>query len=51
MVSCTNVPQPTISQHLTILRAAGIIKANRQGNQMLYSVCSDQARAIIRGLA
>ena len=50
MVACTSVPQPTVSQHLNILKAAGIIKAERAGNQMLYSVCSPEARQIVRAL-
>ena len=51
MVECTGVPQPTVSQHLNILKAAGILKGHREGNQMLYSVCSEEARKIIKALA
>lgn len=51
MVSCTGVPQPTVSQHLTILRMAGIISCKRDGNSMLYSVCSADAKKIIKTLA
>jgi len=47
MVDCTAVPQPTVSQHLNILKAAGLIKAERDGNQMFYSVCSDEAKKIV----
>jgi ArsR family transcriptional regulator len=50
MVECTSVPQPTVSQHLTILKNAGIIECQRDGNQMLYSVCSEEARKIIDSL-
>jgi ArsR family transcriptional regulator len=50
MVECTGVPQPTVSQHLNILRAAGIIEGNRVGNQVHYSVCSPEARKIVTGL-
>jgi DNA-binding transcriptional ArsR family regulator len=50
MVQCTGVPQPTISQHLNILKAAGIIEGVREGNQVHYSVCSPEARAIVSGL-
>ncbi len=47
MAHCTNVPQPTISQHLTILKAAGILESERSGNEMHYSVCNAEARKII----
>ncbi|MBN8216332.1 MAG: winged helix-turn-helix transcriptional regulator [Spirochaetes bacterium] len=50
MVDCTGVPQPTVSQHLSILKAAGVLCARREGNQMVYSVCSDEARKVMRAL-
>ena len=50
MVDCLVVPQPTVSQHLNILKGAGIITGKRAGNQMLYKVCSDEAKKIINAL-
>ena len=50
MVDCTGVPQPTVSQHLNILKAAGILDGHRDGNQMLYSVCNNEARKIVEAL-
>jgi DNA-binding transcriptional ArsR family regulator len=50
MVECTGVPQPTVSQHLNILKAAGILECERAGNQMHYSVCSAEARKIVTAL-
>jgi DNA-binding transcriptional ArsR family regulator len=50
MTHCTNVPQPTVSQHLNILKAAGILEAKRAGNEMRYSVCSNEARKIVLAL-
>jgi DNA-binding transcriptional ArsR family regulator len=50
MVACTSVPQPTVSQHLNVLRAAGIIECKREGTQMFYSVCSADARRIVSAL-
>lgn len=50
MVECTSVPQPTVSQHLNVLRAAGIIECHREGNQMVYSVSNDEARQIVESL-
>ena len=50
MVECTNVPQPTVSQHLNVLRAAGIIEYKRVGTQMFYSICSAETRKIVATL-
>jgi ArsR family transcriptional regulator len=50
MVECIGVPQPTVSQHLNILKAAGIIEGERVGNQVHYSVCSAEARKIVHAL-
>ena len=50
MVQCVNVPQPTVSQHLNILKAAGIIKGERMGNQVCYSVCCPEAVKIVCAL-
>ena len=50
LVDCLKVPQPTVSQHLHILKAAGILEANRTGNQIHYSVCNPDVRKIITAL-
>jgi DNA-binding transcriptional ArsR family regulator len=50
MVECAGVPQPTVSQHLNILKAAGILTCEREGNQILYSVSSDEAKKIVKAL-
>jgi DNA-binding transcriptional ArsR family regulator len=50
MVDCTNVPQPTVSQHLNILKAAGVIEGKRVGNSILYSACCDEVKKIIVAL-
>jgi DNA-binding transcriptional ArsR family regulator len=50
LVGCLKVPQPTVSQHLHILKAAGILECSRTGNQMHYSVRNDDVRRIIAAL-
>jgi DNA-binding transcriptional ArsR family regulator len=50
LVDCLKVPQPTVSQHLHILKSAGILEGNRTGNQMHYSVCNADVRKIILAL-
>lgn len=33
-----DVPQPTISQHLSKMREGGVVVARRDGNQIFYSI-------------
>lgn len=44
------LPQSTISQHLKILRNAGIIKSRREGTKVCYEVEIKEVRSIIRML-
>jgi len=44
---CLGVPQSTISQHLALLKAHGILISTRKGTEMCYSVCSDMAKQIV----
>lgn len=46
MVEGLGIPQPTVSQHLNILKAAGIIEGYRNGNQICYKVVNEQVRKI-----
>jgi len=50
LVDCLRVPQPTVSQHLQILKAAGILEGRRVGNEMHYSVSNPDARKIVAAL-
>jgi len=43
-----NLPQSTISQHLRILKDAGIVKAHREGNKVCYTVVNDFIKKIIK---
>ncbi len=38
IVDALDVSQPTVSHHLGILRAAGLVKVRRQGKQVLYTL-------------
>ncbi len=51
------MPQPTVSRHLAILRDRGLVSADRDGAQVYYSLAApeivdilDQMRALLRGL-
>jgi len=45
-----NLHQPMLSQHLTGLRTARLVKTRREGKQIYYSLGSDSAMAVIEVL-
>lgn len=46
--SCLGVPQSTISQHLAKLKSEGLVTGERNGNEIIYSVKSDEAKRLIK---
>src|SRR4051812_44541674 len=36
-----NAPQPLVSQHLTILRGSGLVRAQRSGKSVIYALNDD----------
>jgi len=50
MQSCLNIPQSTVSQHLSKLKAAGLIKGERNGLEIQYRVINDDVIKIIKAL-
>ena len=38
IVDAINVSQPTVSHHLSILRAAGLVNVRREGKQVFYTL-------------
>ena len=50
MAKKLNIPQPNVSQHLNVLKKAGVIEGFRKGNQICYRVTSEQAVKIIESL-
>ncbi len=50
MQECLELPQSTVSQHLSILRSKGIIKGERNGLEITYSVVNEDVRKIINVL-
>jgi ArsR family transcriptional regulator len=45
---CLDLPQSTVSQHLFKLKAAGIIKGERNGLEISYQVINEDIRKIIK---
>jgi ArsR family transcriptional regulator len=46
-----DVRQPTISQHLKVLREAGLVQTRRRGNQICYSIKPDSLTRLQQLLA
>lgn len=50
MCECLDMPQSTISQHLSKLKSAGIITGERSGVEINYRVADSRVRAIVEAL-
>jgi len=50
MQNCLNLPQSTVSQHLQKLKSLGIIKGERNGLQINYSICNKTIVSIINAI-
>jgi len=51
MCECLGIPQPTVSQHLTILKNANVITGYRNGNQICYKVENPKVLEILNKLS
>lgn len=47
---CLKLPQSTVSQHLSKLKAAGIIEGKRSGLEICYKVVDEDAIAVVKKL-
>lgn len=50
MAEKLGIAQPNVSQHLSILKNAGIIQGYRKGTQICYRVVDEQTEKIIKSL-
>ena len=48
MQCCIEVSQSTVSQHIAKLKAAGIIKGEREGVEIYYSISNEEIEKIIK---
>ena len=46
-VNCMDASQPAISQSLSKLKSAGIVKIDKRGNEVFYSLTNEEVRNII----
>ncbi|WP_371869958.1 ArsR/SmtB family transcription factor [Mycobacterium kubicae] len=47
LVDALNVPQPLVSQHLKILKAAGVVAGERSGREVLYRLADHHLAHIV----
>lgn len=50
LAACCDVDLSVVSRHLTQLARAGLIRGEKRGRELLYSPCSDDLAATLRGL-
>lgn len=50
MARVLGLAQPNVSQHIAVLKNAGIIRGFRKGTQICYEIVDAQAKAIIKAL-
>lgn len=50
MQQCLQLPQSTVSQHLSRLKSAGIITGERHGLEIRYKIAHPGVAAVIRAL-
>lgn len=47
LVDALDVPQPLVSQHLRILKAAGVVEGERSGREVLYRLVDHHLADIV----
>ncbi|MBL8927962.1 MAG: winged helix-turn-helix transcriptional regulator [Pseudonocardia sp.] len=47
LVDALAVPQPLVSQHLRVLKAAGVVRGERRGREVVYSLVDDHLAHIV----
>jgi ArsR family transcriptional regulator, zinc-responsive transcriptional repressor len=47
LVDALHVPQPLISQHLRVLKSAGVVQGDRHGREVVYSLVDDHLAHIV----
>jgi len=45
---CLDIPQSTVSQHLSKLKSAGIVEGRRNGQEVNYYVVNEDVRRIVK---
>ncbi len=48
---CLDEDQPVVSQHLAVLKRAGIVRSKANGNRRIYSITDPFVKALVASLA
>ncbi|MFB9320146.1 ArsR/SmtB family transcription factor [Cryptosporangium minutisporangium] len=48
LVDALGVPQPLVSQHLRVLRGAGVVVPHRRGREVAYSLADSHVAHVVR---
>ncbi|TQS40783.1 ArsR/SmtB family transcription factor [Cryptosporangium phraense] len=48
LVDALGVPQPLVSQHLRVLRGAGVVESHRRGREVAYSLTDAHVAHVVR---
>ena len=47
LVDALDLPQPLVSQHLRVLKEAGVVRGERRGREVVYSLVDDHLAHIV----
>jgi ArsR family transcriptional regulator, zinc-responsive transcriptional repressor len=47
LVDSLGAPQPLVSQHLRVLRSAGVVRGERRGREIMYGLTDDHVAHIV----
>lgn len=48
LVAALDAPQPLVSQHLKVLRSAGLVATTRRGREVLYRLADEHVSHVVR---
>ena len=48
LVGALDVPQPLVSQHLKVLKSAGLVATTRRGREVVYRLADDHVAHVVR---
>jgi ArsR family transcriptional regulator, zinc-responsive transcriptional repressor len=47
LVTALDAPQPLVSQHLKVLKSAGLVATNRRGREVVYRLADDHVSHVV----
>jgi DNA-binding transcriptional ArsR family regulator len=50
VIAAVGQPQPTVSNHLAVLRRGGVVEPRRSGHQVFYRITSPLALELLRAV-